>query len=92
MPLWVAVIDRPLDRPGQGSNRPDGEWAAYIDTDRHALIRKALDQRRRWSRVGRQYRVLVGTLSSEAREPISYEEIPLSESDAYGITGLPPQR
>ncbi len=45
-----------------------------VGTDRDALIRRALEVRRK---MGEGYRILVGELTVEVREPVTFEETPL---------------
>lgn len=73
MTMFVAVIDRVDKRP---SRRPHGDFAAFIGPERQDVIRRALAARNEWGRD--TYRVLVGELTGEAREPVQYEVVPLS--------------
>lgn len=85
MTLHVAVVDRFSD--SYASNRPFGDWAAFVGQDRQDVIQRAMAARNEWSRNdrysgsrgGRTYRVLVGELTGEAREPVRYEVVPLEE-------------
>jgi hypothetical protein len=76
--LYVAVVDRPSDR--LRSRRPHGDYAAFIGEDRNDVIQRALRAREDWGRE--VYRVLVGVLDSEAREPVRYEVVPLGAVEA----------
>ena len=50
-------------------------WARHGEPDRDEVIQRALRAREDWGRE--VYRVLVGVLDSEAREPVRYEVVPL---------------
>ena len=76
--LYVAVVDRPSD--AYRSRRPHGDYAAFIGRDRDEVVQRALRAREAWGRD--IYRVLVGVLDSEAREPVRYEVVPLGASGA----------
>lgn len=73
MKMYVAVVDRIDRRP---SKRPHGDFAAFLGEDRQDVIRRALIARNEWGRE--IYRVLVGELTGEAREPVQYEVVPLA--------------
>ena len=72
--LYVAVVDRRCD--SFRSRRPHGDYSAFIGEDRDEVIQRALRAREDWGRD--TYRVLVGVLDSEAREPVRYEVVPLA--------------
>ena len=72
--LYVAVVDRRCD--SFRSRRPHGDYSAFIGENRDKVIERALRARDDWGRE--VYRVLVGTLDSEAREPVRYEVVPLA--------------
>ena len=72
--LYVAVVDRPAD--GFRSRREYGDYAAFLGENRDDVIQRALRARDDWGRD--VYRVLVGVLHSEAREPVRYEVVPLA--------------
>lgn len=72
--LYVAVVDRRCD--AFRSRRPHGDYSAFIGENRDEVIQRALRARDDWGRE--VYRVLVGTLDSEAREPVRYEVVPLA--------------
>ena len=76
--LYVAVLDRPAD--GFCSRREYGDYSAFIGENRDEVIQRALRARDDWGRE--VYRVLVGVLDSEAREPVRYEVVPLAASAA----------
>lgn len=71
--LYVAVVDRPSDR--FRSRRDHGDYSAFVGENRHEVIQRALRARDDWGRE--VYRVLVGVIDSEAREPVRYEVVPL---------------
>ncbi len=76
--LYVAVVDRPAD--GFRSRREYGDYAAFLGENRDEVIQDALRAR---DESGREhYRVLVGVLDSEAREPVRYEVVPLAANAA----------
>lgn len=85
MSLYVAVVDRVGG--SYASDRAWGDYAAFVGENREDVIRRALRARDAWShddaigrpRHGRMYRVLVGELTGEAREPVRYEVVPLEE-------------
>jgi len=80
--LYVAVVDRPSDR--FRSRRDHGDYAAFVGEDRDAVIQRALRAREDWGRE--TYRVLVGILDPEAREPVRYEVVPLAiNADGTGV-------
>jgi hypothetical protein len=72
--LYVAVVDRPSD--GYRSRREYGDYSAFVGENRDEVIQRAL--RAREDRGRELYRVLVGVLDSEAREPVRYEIVPLA--------------
>ena len=72
--LYVAVVDRPSD--GYLSRREYGDYSAFIGENREEVIQRALRAREDWGRE--VYRLLVGILDSEAREPVRYEVVPLA--------------
>jgi hypothetical protein len=72
--LYVAVVDRPAD--GFSSRREYGDYAAFIGENPDEVIQRALRAREDWGRE--VYRVLVGVLDSEAREPVRFEVVPLA--------------
>ena len=72
--LYVAVVDRRCD--SFRSRRPHGDYSAFVGEDRDEVIQRALRAREDWGRE--VYRVLVGVLDSEAREPVRYEVVPLA--------------
>jgi hypothetical protein len=74
--MYVAVVDRPSDR--FRSRREYGDYSAFVGEDRDEVIQRALRAREDWGRE--VYRVLVGVLDSEAREPVRYEVVPLAAS------------
>ena len=76
--LYVAVVDRPSIT--FHSRRPHGDYAAFIGENRDEVIQRALRAREDWGRE--VYRVLVGVLDSEAREPVRYEVVPLAGEGA----------
>jgi hypothetical protein len=76
--IYVAVVDRPSIT--FHSRRPHGDYAAFIGEDRDLVIQRALRAREDWGRD--VYRVLVGVLDSEAREPVRYEVVPLAATAA----------
>ena len=78
--LYVAVVDRPSDR--FHSRRPHGDYAAFVGEDRDDVIQRALRAREDWGRE--LYRVLVGVLDAEAREPVRYEVVPLAAASTPG--------
>ena len=71
--LYVAVVDRPSD--GFRSRREYGDYSAFVGENRDEVIQRTLRAREDWGRE--LYRVLVGVLDSEAREPVRYEVVPL---------------
>jgi hypothetical protein len=71
--LYVAVVDRRCD--SFRSRRPHGDYSAFIGENRDEVIQRALRARDDWGRE--VYRVLVGVLDSQAREPVRYEVVPL---------------
>jgi hypothetical protein len=71
--LYVAVVDRPSD--GFRSRREYGDYSAFVGENRDEVIQRALRAREDWGRD--VYRVLVGVLDSEAREPVRYEVVAL---------------
>ena len=71
--LYVAVVDRPSD--GFRSRREYGDYSAFVGENRDEVIQRALRAREDWGRE--LYRVLVGVLNSQAREPVRYEVVPL---------------
>ena len=81
--LYVAVVDRPSDR--FRSRREHGDYAAFVGEDRDEVIQRALRARDDWGRE--VYRVLVGVLDSEAREPVRYEVVPLAADAAAAREG-----
>jgi hypothetical protein len=70
--LYVAVVDK--ETVDYRSARPRGDWAAFVDPDRDEAVGLALAARLRW---GSHYRVLVGELTGEAREPVQYNIVEL---------------
>ncbi len=76
--LYVAVVDRPAD--GFRSRREYRDYAAFLGENRDEVIQRAL--RAREDRGREVYRVLVGVLDSEAREPVRYEVVPLAANAA----------
>ena len=72
--LYVAVVDRPSD--AFHSRRQHGDYSAFIGASRDEVIQRALRACDDWGRD--VYRVLVGVLDSEAREPVRYEVVPLA--------------
>ena len=72
--LYVAVVDRPSVT--LHSRRPHGDYAAFLGENRDEVIQRALRAREDWGRE--VYRVLVGVLDSEAREPVRFEVVPLA--------------
>ena len=80
--LYVAVVDRPAD--GFRSRREYGDYSAFIGENRDEVIQRALRAREDWGRE--VYRLLVGILDSEAREPVRYEVVPL-----VGNAAAPPE-
>ena len=72
--LYVAVVDRRCDR--FHSRRQHGDYSAFLGENRDEVIQRALRARDEWGRE--VYRVLVGVLDSEAREPVRYEVVPLA--------------
>ncbi len=76
--LYVAVVDRPADC--FRSRREYGDYSAFLGENRDEVIQRALRARDEWGRD--VYRVLVGVLDSEAREPVRYEVVPLAANDA----------
>ena len=76
--LYVAVVDRPSD--GFRSRREYGDYSAFVGENRDEVIQRALRAREDWGRE--VYRVLVGVLDSEAREPVRYEVVPLAANSA----------
>jgi hypothetical protein len=76
--LYVAVVDRPSD--GYRSRREYGDYSAFVGENRDEVIQRALRAREDWGRE--LYRVLVGVLDSEAREPVRFEVVPLGGSEA----------
>ena len=72
--LFVAVVDRPSD--GYRSRREYGDYSAFVGEGRDEVIQRALRARDEWGHE--VYRVLVGVLDSEAREPVRYEVVPLA--------------
>jgi hypothetical protein len=76
--LYVAVVDRPSD--GFRSRREYGDYSAFLGENRDEVIQRALRARDDWGRE--LYRVLVGVLDSEAREPVRYEVVPLAADAA----------
>jgi hypothetical protein len=72
--LFVAVVDRRCD--SFRSRRPHGDYSAFIGENRDEVIQRALRARDDWGRE--VYRVLVGVLDSEAREPVRFEVVPLA--------------
>ena len=73
MPLYVAVVDR--ESVLYRSHRPKGDYSAFIGDDRHDVVQRTLAARNEWGRT--VYRVLVGELTGEVREPVAYEVVPL---------------
>lgn len=71
--LYVAVVDRPSD--GFRSRREYGD-SAFVGESRDEVIQCALRASEDWGRE--VYRVLVGVLDSEARQPVRYEIVPLA--------------
>jgi len=76
--LYVAVVDRPSD--GFRSRREYGDYSAFVGENRDEVIQRALRAREDWGHE--VYRVLVGVLDSEAREPVRYEVVPLAATAA----------
>jgi hypothetical protein len=76
--LYVAVVDRPSD--GFRSRREYGDYSAFLGENRDEVIQRALRAREDWGRE--VYRVLVGVLDSEAREPVRFEVVPLAANTA----------
>lgn len=74
MNIYVAVVDSVGGR--FRSRRPEGDYAAFIGDDRDDVIKRALVARQKWG--CERYRVLVGELIGEAREPVQYEVVPIS--------------
>ena len=72
--LYVAVVDRPSDR--FSSRRQHSDYSAVVGENRDEVIERALRAREDWGRD--VYRVLVGVIDSEAREPVRYEVVPLA--------------
>ena len=72
--LYVAVVDRPSD--GFRSRREYGDYSAFVGESRDEVIQCALRASEDWGRE--VYRVLVGVLDSEARQPVRYEIVPLA--------------
>src|SRR5215472_7865587 len=64
--LYVAVVDCPSD--GFRSRREYGDYSAFLGESRDEVIQRALRAREDWGRE--VYRVLVGILDCEAREPV----------------------
>lgn len=76
--LYVAVVC--AENSGMlRSGRPEGDWAAFINTDRACAISAALRARSKWTASGRfgPYRVLVGTLSENVLTPTNYKLVKL---------------
>lgn len=72
--LYVAVLDRPSDTfQSRRTHRP--EAFAFVGKDRDEVIQRAFRARNVWGRD--TYRVLVGVLDSEMRDPVRYEVAPL---------------
>ncbi len=76
--IYVAVVDRPSD--GFRSRREYGDYSAFVGENRDEVIQRALRARDDWGRE--VYRILVGVLDSEAREPVRYEVVPLAANAA----------
>jgi hypothetical protein len=74
--LHVAVVDRPSD--GFRSRREYGDYSAFVGENRDEVIQRALRAREDWGRD--VYRVLVGVIDSEAREPVRFEVVPLDSN------------
>ena len=81
--LHVAVVDRPSDR--FRSRREYGDYSAFLGENRDEVIQRALRAREDWGRE--VYRVLVGVLDSEAREPVRFEVVPLAAAGAPEVAG-----
>ena len=78
MKLHVAVVDREGGSlPSHRSDRPKGDWACFVGENREVVIKRALAARNDWG--PNLYRVLVGELTGEVREPVRYEVVPLPE-------------
>ncbi len=76
--LYVAVVDRPSDQ--FRSRREYGDYSAFLGESRDEVIQRALRAREDWGHE--VYRVLLGVLDSEAREPVRYEVVPLAANAA----------
>jgi hypothetical protein len=68
--------DGEAHRDGFRSRREYGDYSAFVGENRDEVIQRALRAREDWGRE--VYRVLVGVLDSEAREPVRFEVVPLA--------------
>jgi hypothetical protein len=72
---YVAIVMRQDDPI---SNRSDGSWACFVDTDRDEAIKKAIEATKRYeSRGNGPYDILVGSLTDKVEMPVAYELVKL---------------
>jgi len=61
------------------SKRPRGDWAAFINTDKNAVIVQAQNAGREWENQYGPYKILTGTLTNKVLTPVLWREEPLFE-------------
>jgi uncharacterized 2Fe-2S/4Fe-4S cluster protein (DUF4445 family) len=72
---YVAIVMRQDD---PSSNRADGSWACFVDTDKDEAIKKAIEATKRYeSRGNGPYDILVGSLTDKVEVPVAYELVKL---------------
>lgn len=68
------------------SMRPEGDLACFVAETKDGAVKRGLRARKWWSErrgsLDARYRVLVGELTEEAVEPVSWELLPLSDKEA----------
>lgn len=85
MKLYVAVVFTEESSTVENFNlsrRTDGDWSCFVDVDKDKAIQRALKAKRRWDGTSSkkcEYKVLVGTLTAEAKIPVMYELTPISK-------------
>lgn len=78
----AVVISEGFCRDPKGnymSKRPRGDWAAFINIDKNAVIAQAQNAGREWENQYGAYKILTGTLTNKIHQPILWREEPLFE-------------
>jgi len=75
--IYVAVVTKAW----QLSQRPEGEWASFLNKNKKDAIAEAMKARTKWEAKGQgPYEIWVGTLTQQVNVPTKFELVAIKEA------------